>query len=63
MKDMSQHYADLILPGLYLGNRLSAKHFPLKKGDLLISMLTEEEYEDYVIVDRPHIEWVKMDTR
>lgn len=52
-------HADLILPGLYLGNRLAAKEFPLKKGDLLISALTEDEYEDYVVMERPHIEWVK----
>lgn len=52
-------YADLIVPGLYLGNRLAAKHFPLEKGDLLISALTEEEYEDYVIMERMNVEWIK----
>ncbi len=57
---MSYHHADLLLPGLYLGNRRAAKEFPLKAGDVLVSALTEEEYEDYVVMERPHVEWHKL---
>lgn len=53
-------HADLIVPGLWLGNRRAAKEFPLSAGDVLISALTEEEYEDYVITERPHVEWHKL---
>lgn len=57
---MDTHHADLIVPGLWLGNRRAAKEFPLSAGDVLISALTEEEYEDYVVMERLHVEWHKL---
>lgn len=57
---MDTHHADLIVPGLWLGNWRAAKEFPLSAGDVLISALTEEEYEDYVVMERLHVEWHKL---
>lgn len=43
-----------ILPNLFLGNRNAAKEFPC---DVMVSAMEEDEYEDYLVVDRPNVEW------
>jgi len=51
-------YADEIVPGLFLGGRyvITGKDSKHELADVIVSALSEDEYEDYMIDERDFIE-------